>query len=157
MIKNIRLITLIAVMPLLSLNQNEQRTHEADDIVATWLNADKDAHIRIFKAVNGKYAGKIEWMKEPLDPKTGKPKTDNLNPDPKLRNRERMGLVIMMNFEYIKSKNKWEGGTIYDPKSGKTYDSYIYFDGNNKKTLFLRGYVMGMTWIGRTSEWTKVE
>jgi uncharacterized protein (DUF2147 family) len=63
----------------------------------------------------------------------------------------------MMNFQYNSKSTKWEGGTIYDPKSGKTYDGYMYFENNNLNTLHLRGYVMGMSWIGKTSEWTRVK
>lgn len=127
-----------------------------DDVVGTWLTVDKDAHIRIFKAVNGKYAGKVEWMKEPNDA-NGNPKKDINNPNPKLRDRERLNMVIMMNLAYDAKEKKWEGGTIYDPKTGKTYDSYIYFENNNTNTLYLRGYMMGMSWIGRTSQWTRIK
>jgi len=30
------------------------------------------------------------------------------------------------------------------------------FDGDNTDKLLLRGYISGMTWLGRTSEWTRV-
>jgi uncharacterized protein (DUF2147 family) len=151
------LYILIALSALLSFTLSTDKMQYAEgDVLGNWLNADKDAHIRIFKAVNGKYAGKIEWMKEPNDA-NGNPKKDPNNPNPKLRDRDRMGMAIMMNFQYNSKSTKWEGGTIYDPKSGKTYDGYMYFENNNLNTLHLRGYVMGMSWIGKTSEWTRVK
>ncbi|NUM31417.1 MAG: DUF2147 domain-containing protein [Bacteroidetes bacterium] len=126
-----------------------------NEIVDLWWNQEKTSKIKIFLAQNGKYAGKIEWLKEPLD-KDGKPKTDNNNPNEKLRNNPRLGLAILKNFVFNKKKNKWEGGTIYDPNNGKTYDAYMYFDGNNDK-LQLRGYVLGMPFLGRTSVWERVK
>ncbi|MCB9252035.1 MAG: DUF2147 domain-containing protein [Flavobacteriales bacterium] len=141
---------------LFSLTPKTINLINADTIAGTWWNAEKDARIRIFKAINNRYSGKIEWMKEPNDAK-GNPKTDNNNPNEKLRSTPRMGLVIMKNFDYNSTSKKWENGTIYDPKNGKTYDGYIYFEGNNFDKLKLRGYVLGMSWLGRTSEWQRFE
>ncbi len=129
---------------------------EADDVRGTYWNADKTAHIRIYRAKNGKYYGKIEHLVEPNDA-SGNPKKDPNNPDKSLRDRDRLGMVIMKSFEWNESEQKWEDGTIYDPNNGKTYDGYMRFEGDDLNTLYLRGYVMGMTWLGRTSEWTRIE
>lgn len=151
-----KLFLLIPILALLSfISFSNKGSIKEDDVVATWLNADKDAHIRIFKAVNGKYAGKVEWLKQPNDP-NGKPKKDTENPNIKLRERERLGLVIMQNFAYNAKSKQWQNGTIYDPKTGKTYDGYMYFEGENINTLQLRGFVMGMSWLGKTNEWTRI-
>lgn len=128
----------------------------ADDVRGTYWNADKTAHIRIYRAENGKYYGKIEHLVEPNDA-NGKPKKDPNNPDKSLRDRDRLGMVIMKSFEWDSSEKRWEDGTIYDPNNGKTYDGYMRFEGDNTQTLYLRGYVMGMTWIGRTSEWERIK
>lgn len=128
---------------------------EADDVRGTYWNAEKTAHIRIYRAVNGKYYGKIEHLVEPNDA-SGNPKTDNNNPDKSLRSQPRLGLVIMKSFEWDDTEKRWEDGTIYDPNNGKTYDGYMRFEGDNKNTLYLRGYVLGMTWLGRTSEWERI-
>ena len=49
-------------------------------------------------------------------------------------------------------KDEWSGGTIYDPKNGKTYKCYIQFAAANK--LKIRGYV-GVSLLGRNTFWTK--
>lgn len=126
------------------------------DIVGTYWNDEKDAKIRIFLAQNGKYSGKVEWMKEPNDA-SGKPKKDVNNPNKSLRDRDRLGLVILKYFEFDEKEKKWVNGTVYDPKSGKTYSGYMRFEGTNTNKLYLRGYVMGMTWLGRTAEWERVQ
>ena len=127
-----------------------------DDIRGTYWNGEKTAKIRIYRAKNGKYYGKIDHLVEPNEA-NGKPKLDPENPNAELRSRARLGMVIMKSFEFDQSEKKWGNGTIYDPNNGKTYDGYASFEGENKNTLYLRGYVMGMTWLGRTSEWERIE
>lgn len=132
------------------------QTAQSDEVRGTYWNAEKTSHIRIYRAKNGKYYGKIEYLKEPND-ENGNPKTDPENPDKELRSRSRLGMVIMNSFSWSESESRWQDGTIYDPVSGNTYDGYMYFKGENRTVLFLRGYMLGMTWLGRTSEWTRVE
>jgi uncharacterized protein (DUF2147 family) len=66
-----------------------------------------------------------------------------------------MGLQILKGFSYNEKAKNWEKGTIYDPKNGKTYDCYMWFEGNNDKVLKIKGYVLGMRWLGRQTTWTR--
>ncbi len=127
-----------------------------DDVRGIYWNAEKTAKIRIYRAKNDKYYGKIEYLTEPND-ENGNPKTDPENPKQELRDRSRLGMVIMKSFNWNEEEKKWEDGTIYDPSEGKTYDGYMYFEGDNTDILNLRGYVMGMTWLGRTSQWERID
>ncbi len=128
---------------------------KADDILGVWLNEDKDAHIQIYKE-GDKYFGKIIWLKEPIDPDTGKPKVDDKNDDPKLQNRPIMGLLLLKDFVFD-GDDEWEDGEIYDPKSGNTYSCYMEFeDDDNKDLLKIRGYI-GFSLLGRTTHWTRVK
>lgn len=45
---------------------------------------------------------------------------DILNPDPSQREREIIGLPILEGLE-MAGREKWKGGTFYDPRTGKTY------------------------------------
>lgn len=121
------------------------------DVVGEWYNAEKDAIITIFEE-NNTLSGKITWMLNPND-ENGNPKKDPLNPNIDLRDRARLGMVMMSNFAYQKNK-VWDGGTLYDPKTGKTYSGMITLKDNN--TLDLRGYV-GIALLGRTSTWTRAK
>ena len=121
-----------------------------DDILGAWFNEEKTSKVLIFKEGN-KYFAKVAWLKEPNDVKTGKPRTDNLNPDVKLHSAPLLGLVIMKNFVFD-GKDEWSDGTIYDPKNGKTYKCYMEFDSPGK--LKIRGYV-GVSLLGRNTYWTK--
>lgn len=127
-----------------------------DDILGVWYNQDKDARIEIFKC-GDTYCGKIVWLKEPDYPAgsqegtPSQPKLDHNNPDPALRSRPVLSLVIMHDFKYV-GDNLWKGGHIYDPKTGNTYRGRIKQVSPNR--LDLRGYV-GISLFGRTEVWTR--
>jgi uncharacterized protein (DUF2147 family) len=123
----------------------------ADMILGKWLNEDKDAHIEITKDA-GKYFGKIVWLRDPIDTLTGKPKVDDKNSDKALQSRPVLGLEILKDFTFD-GKDEWSDGTIYDPKNGKTYDCYMEIRVTG--ILKIRGYI-GISWIGRTTYWTRV-
>jgi uncharacterized protein (DUF2147 family) len=133
-----------------SLNVFAQK-HKQDDVLGNWLNEERTAKVQVYKEGN-KYFGKIIWLKEPLDKVTGKPRTDNLNPDEKLKNAPLLGLVMLRNFVFD-GDDEWSDGTIYDPKNGKTYKCYIKYD--TPSVLKIRGYI-GVSMLGRTTYWTKV-
>jgi uncharacterized protein (DUF2147 family) len=123
---------------------------QTDPIEGLWYNDIKSAKILITRDSNGKFYGKVTWLKEPL--KNGKPKVDELNADPKLRSRPRLGLQVLSDF--VKEGDiKYTDGTIYDPLNGKTYSCNITYKG---KTLAIRGYV-GISLFGRTTTWSRAE
>ncbi len=114
------------------------------------MNEEKEAKFEIFKS-GDKLHGRITWLKEPL--RNGKPKVDENNPQENLRNRPLIGLVFMKDFKPA-GNNKWEDGTIYDPKNGKTYSCFMKVISNNK--MEVKGYI-GISLIGRSQTWTRVE
>jgi len=121
-----------------------------DQIIGKWLNATGEAHIQIY-ATAGKYFGKISWMKTPNDP-DGKPRLDNKNLNNSLMKNPILGLVILKNFVY--NDYIWQGGSIYDPKTGKTYSCKISLQGSDK--LNVRGFV-GFSMLGRNEIWTRIK
>jgi len=149
---NYKKITLLLaiIIPSLVFSISHFATTSADDIIATWLNEEGTAKVRIFKATNKKYYGKVVWLKEPN--KNGKPKVDDKNPDKTKQTTPVMGLQLLKGFKYDADDKEWNGGTIYDPKNGKTYSCYISKKGEDK--IKVRGYI-GISIIGRTTLWTK--
>lgn len=121
---------------------------QSDDVAGIWITDEDKSQVRIFKATNGKFYGKIEWLKEDKD------KKDIENPDVSLRDQPLLGLTILKGFSYNSVKKQWSGGTIYDPKNGKTYDCYMWFDEDTQK-LQIKGYVLGMKFIGRETTWKR--
>ncbi len=153
--KTFLLASVLAVTSFFGVASVSTKSGEGEAIVGKWLNQEGTSHIQIFKATNGSFAGKfygkIVWLKEPM--KNGKPKVDDLNPDPKKQAVPLLGLQILKNFVYDADDKEWEDGTIYDPKNGKTYSCIMTLSGNN---LNVRGYV-GISMLGRTGVWTRVQ
>lgn len=132
---------------------------DPDAIVGVWETAPTDkgfAHIEITRA-GDHYVGAIVWLNEPLypagDEMAGQPKVDRMNPDPAHHARPIIGLQIVDGLSYA-GDGSWEGGSIYDPETGKTYKSKASIaDGG--ETLKLRGYI-GISLFGRTSQWKRL-
>ncbi len=121
-----------------------------DAIVGVWKTGEGNAMVRIYK--NGeKYQGKVVWLKEPIDPETGKPKLDKNQTDEAAKKRPVLGLINIWGF-VPKENNVWDEGNIYDPKNGNTYSSTMKLI--NANTLEVRGYI-GVSLIGRTDTWTR--
>ena len=119
-------------------------------IVGNWYTEDKEAVVTI--SIDGEvFSGTTTWMKEPRDSK-GNPKLDKLNPDEKLRTKQRLGLKIMDGFVY-KGDDTWDDGRIYKPTNGKTYGGTATLV--NENTLNLKGYLLSLPFIGKTSTWTR--
>ncbi|WP_231460217.1 MULTISPECIES: DUF2147 domain-containing protein [unclassified Pedobacter] len=120
-----------------------------DAVVGKWLNPSGEGQIEIYKKAD-KYYGKLAWLKEPNT--NGKPKVDAKNPNTNLQNRPLLNLEILKDFVY--EDGKWTNGTIYDPKSGKTYSCNISLKGNDVMTV--RGYI-GISLLGRSENFKRVK
>jgi len=123
---------------------------QEESVKGIYYNTEKTSKIKIFKATDGKYYGKIVWMEHPE-------KKDINNPDAAKHNDPIMDMNIAKSFTYDAAKKQWSGGTIYDPDNGKTYDCYMWFDDGKTGILHVKGYVMGMKFMGREVEWERTE
>lgn len=123
-----------------------QAQENPDAILGVWFNEEKDGKIKIYKE-EGKFYGKLVWVD---DDKPDFTPFDEKNPDPELQKRKKVGIILLNDFVY--DDERWEDGTIYDPKSGKTYSCYMKLLEDGK--LFVRGYI-GFSLIGRTTYWTR--
>ena len=101
----------------------------SQDVLGKWLTEAGDAQVEIYKS-GDKLNGKIVWLAQGPETK------DKHNPDEKLQSRKLMGVNILSGLS--KSKNKWEGGKIYNPKNGKSYKCSIWLEGEQLK---VRGYI----------------
>lgn len=123
---------------------------QEESVKGVYYNTEKTSKIKIFKATNGKYYGKVVWMEEPE-------KKDIHNPDDSKKEDLIFGMLLINGFDYDADKTRWINGSIYDPGNGKTYDCFMWFDGDNLATLNVKGYVMGMKFAGRQVEWERTE
>lgn len=125
---------------------------EAQKIAGIWWNEEKTSKIEV-KEEGGQFVGTIIYI-IPEKYVNGEPEKDNMNPDAKLRSRSRLGISILSGLKYNSSEKQWLDGRIYDPKNGKTYDCYAWFEKDNN-VLYIKGYVAGIKWLGRSTTWTR--
>ena len=93
----------------------------AAEPTGTWLTQQGDAQVRVTKCGSG-MCGTIVWLREPIDPRTGKPQVDDKNPNPSLRNRKVIGLRI---FAMAPDGSGGYAGSIYNADDGQSYRSKI--------------------------------
>ena len=153
MLKKYKLMKRIGLVLLLSLVISGAFAQEAQKIAGIWWNDKKTSKIEV-KEENGKFSGTVIYI-NPEKYVNGEPEKDFNNPDPKLKSKSRLGLQILTGLKYNPSDKEWQGGRIYDPDNGKTYDCFAWFD-KDANTLYLKGYVVGIKWLGRSTTWTRV-
>jgi uncharacterized protein (DUF2147 family) len=90
----------------------------AFDIDGVWEVEDGDAHVQIWPCGDS-LCGDIVWLKAPQN-REGRPRLDDGNEDPKLRDRPLLGVELLEGFRRT-AANRWEGGRIYNPRDGETY------------------------------------
>lgn len=138
-----RKIGMICAMTLLSIALYAQSA----SIVGKWTTVDDETGkpksiVEIFKKNDGKYYGKIYKLLQ-------KPENDNcVACKDDRKDKPLIGLEIIRGLE--KKGNEFTGGTITDPKNGKTYKCTIT---RKSDQLNVRGY-LGFSLIGRTQVWT---
>ena len=100
--------------------------------------------VEIFKKSDGKYYAKVvELLIKPADPNCSSCKDDR-------KGKPILGMEVVRGLS--KDGDEYSGGTITDPKNGKSYKCTIKKEGNN---LIVRGYI-GFSAFGRNQTWQKV-
>jgi uncharacterized protein (DUF2147 family) len=108
----------------------------ASDPRGTWVTEAGDARVHVTKCGEA-LCGTIVWLKQPIDPATGKPQVDDKNPDPALARRPIIGLNLFLN---MKPHGDHWSGRIYNADNGKTYSSDVSVI--DDKTLKVAGCVL---------------
>ena len=121
-----------------------------DDIVGLWKNIDdktgKAKSIIEITVNEGIYSGKIIRLLNPSTPDPVCIKCSGNN-----ANKPILGLTIIN--DTLKKENSWGGGTILDPKKGKTYKVKFTLIEQGEK-LKVRGFI-GVPSLGRTQIWIR--
>lgn len=126
----------------------------ADWIKGTWITESGKTKVYVYKAKNGKYYGKVVWLKSP-NGEDGEPLKDIHNPDESKRDQPIMDMLIFKGFEYDADDDEWINGTLYKYDEGDTYSGYM--SRNDDGTLNLKGYILGMRFLGKSSTWSRVD
>ena len=122
----------------------------AAEPTGTWLTQTGGSRIRVADC-GGALCGTIVWLKEPIDPDTGKPKTDKNNSDTAKRSRPLLGVQIVLGMKPA-GAGKWTG-QVYNAEDGKTYSGNLTYSGGD--SLQLQGCALGGL-VCKSQTWTKV-
>jgi len=144
--KKIAALLAFMVVPILSFSQS-------DEILGTWLNEKKDSKITVYTE-NGKYYGKVIWLKNNVNEDGTSPKLDIQNEIEAEKKLPIEGKVILKDLSWDSDDKEWQDGTIYDPRGGSVYSCFGRMEA--KDQLYLKGYI-GFSLIGRSTIWTRVK
>lgn len=109
--------TLLALLVPCGMASAEGNIASAQIPQGVWT-VDGKAAVQLYDC-NGLLCGRLRWLHESRDAQ-GQIKRDKSNPDPGLRQRELCGLTLIWNL-HPTAPDRWEGGSFYDPNSGKTH------------------------------------
>lgn len=87
-----------------------------------WMTEDEESKVELYPCDDA-ICGRVAWMLDGLDDE-GKELTDIYNPDPALRSKPVLGLVIMTDIRPTDEDNVWKG-QVYNPQDGRTYDFWL--------------------------------
>lgn len=110
-----------------------------------WLTEKSDAKVRVSRCRSG-VCGIIVWLREPIDPATGKKQIDDKNENASLAKRPVIGINLFSGMK-PSGVNRWSG-RIYNADDGKSYDSNVTVVGPDSLKVegCLGGLCGGETW-----------
>ena len=118
-----------------------------------WKSEEGNVIVEVFKKDN-EYRAKVLWFDDSDDPsKHMQIRTDENNPDPKLRKRKIIGLEVLNGLIYNSKSRRWENGDIYDTRTGKKWRSIAHLTG--KGLLKVKGF-WRFEFIGRSATFRKI-
>lgn len=115
-----------------------------------WASQKRDVRVRLNNC-GGKICGTLVWLQQEIDPKTGRLKTDHLNPDPAKRGRALIGIQVVNDF--VPSGHERWSGTIYNADDGHTYRAHMIE--RDPRTIRLEGCMLVVLCMGHT--WHRVD
>ncbi len=120
--------------------------------IGIWYDDSGQGAVEVYICADNpnRLCGRIIWLKEPLNAE-GVAKHDRYNPDPANQDRPICGLPILWGLGLM-SDGTFDGGKIYDPKTGKTYSVALKLAQSDK--LVVTGY-LGVKMLGKSFTWTK--
>jgi uncharacterized protein (DUF2147 family) len=125
----------IAILMAL-LGATAAKAQSGGEVSGIWLTQAGDAKVRVSRCGGG-ICGVVVWLRNPINPATGKPEVDNKNPNPSLARRPMIGLPLFSGMR-PSGPNRWSG-QIYNADDGNSYASNVSISGPD--TLKVEGCV----------------
>lgn len=123
--------------------------HAKQNVTGVWFDDTGKGAIELYRC-GASVCGRIFWLRQAVN-KAGKPLRDAYNPSLTQRKRPICGLQVIWGTRPM-SDGSWDGGRIYDPKVGKSYDVAIQKVGAER--LRVTGY-LGAKLFGKSFIWRR--
>lgn len=123
------------------------------DITGYWITANKGAIIQFYK-VGDAYYGKTVWQRQSKD-RNGRPLTDVNNPDKSKRKIPLLGSQMISNLKYNSKSRIYDGGKVYHPQTGKTFNCKVKLINNNDAMEITA--MSGFSLMSKTLTWTRTK
>lgn len=123
--------------------------HATSDVTGIWYDDSGKAAVQLYTCRSG-VCGRIFWLRRAVN-KAGKPLRDAYNPSPQRRRQPICGLQIIWGVQ-PQNDGSWDGGHIYDPKVGKSYN--VAIEKVNARRLRITGY-LGARLFGKSFIWRR--
>lgn len=122
-----------------------------DTLLGEWWTENNVGRVRFSKDHDGTYRGTTTCCKAEK-PNPDNPPVDLHNPNPKMRGRSTVGIVLIWKLAY--EDGEFVDGYVYNPRDGKTYrfEAKII----DKNTVKIRGY-MGIPLLGQSQVWKRFQ
>jgi uncharacterized protein (DUF2147 family) len=111
-------------------------------IVGRWWTEGKGAIVEFSRARDGTYLGVLKWGNNP--------QKDVKNKDPKLRDRQVIGIVLIWHLRY--EAGEYVDGYVYNPEDGDTYRMKAQLV--SADALKIHGY-LGIALFGQSQIWAR--
>jgi uncharacterized protein (DUF2147 family) len=120
-----------------------------NELVGEWWTEGNQGRIRFVRAPDGTFRGIRTCCS--AGQSTSNPVRDIHNPDPKLRGRSTVGIMIIWGLVY--DDGEYSSGYVYNPRDGKTYR--LKAELIQSDTLRIRGY-LAIPLLGKSQVWKRV-
>ena len=120
-----------------------------ETVSGVWYDDSGKGAVQLYQC-GSNICGRIYWLRQPVN-RAGTPLRDAYNPQSSRRNRPICGLQVISGVK-PQGDGSWDGGRIYDPKVGKSYD--VAIDQLNNKRLRITGY-LGARFLGKSFIWRR--
>jgi uncharacterized protein (DUF2147 family) len=140
---------------LLALISFATLTTQAQSVLGTWKTIDDNtgeakSQVLIYEE-NGKLYGKVTaFLRKDTDPNRVCEKCTDYRKGQKIMN------MLIIRDMYIKD-GYYQGGKILDPEKGKEYGCKLWLQQGNNNILEVRGFLGGISALGRTQRWHRVQ
>jgi uncharacterized protein (DUF2147 family) len=131
--------------------QAAAQPNKADQrLLGEWWTEGREGRIKFIQARDGTFRG-ITMCCVPKVPSPENPVKDMHNPNPALRDRATIGIVLIWKLNYD-SDGEYNGGYLYNPRDGNTYRINIKII--DAETIKIRGYI-AIPLLGQSQIWKR--